>query len=257
MQAHFKLGIFKLPQGVQVPPLTCEFCRSRRSCQPTLTNDFLLRPTNIVNASAEFRADSLVDSGAILITRFKTFRDDAERHRLFKNYIREHHKSWETFAHKNHHDVKAEDLILVTGRDMTEDFAMLAFSQNEAGFQVQFGAEATNVASGSVFLWCSRHPKMSTFQNHGPQATDPAAHDSATVFERNDMPRYKQCVFLRGYRIRRRMAFFPWPIKAGAGPHDLGPGHRDEPEGFLLTENYSDAEAPGKKTYTSSVSESC
>ena len=40
---------------------------------------------------------------------------------------------------------------------------------------------------------------------------------------------YNQCVFIRYYTMRKRLGI-PKVIKAGAGPHDLGPGGREDEE---------------------------
>lgn len=39
---------------------------------------------------------------------------------------------------------------------------------------------------------------------------------------------YNQCVFVRYYTRRMKALVFPTVIKAGAGPHDLGSGGRDD-----------------------------
>jgi hypothetical protein len=41
---------------------------------------------------------------------------------------------------------------------------------------------------------------------------------------------YRQCTFVRGYRIRVRYRLWPKVIKAAAGPDDPPPGYDEDPE---------------------------
>jgi len=54
-------------------------------------------------------------------------REDAIRTKAFETYIRKHCDSWLEFAWANEIDVRLEDIIFVTGCDLTASWAMAAF----------------------------------------------------------------------------------------------------------------------------------
>jgi hypothetical protein len=128
--------------------------------------------------------------------------------------------------------------VLVTGFDMTKDFAMTAYS-NDASFESDLSisvpkrdsTSTTSVpthASASAFF--EVESSDSAYTNSGPQQCIPPS--SAQVLGRPSEPTSaepvsngcNQCVFLRYYTIRKRLGLFPVLIRAAAGPHDLGPG---------------------------------
>jgi len=67
------------------------------------------------------------DRGAALVTRHQTISEDASLETAFEVYTKRHYKSWVEFArHKQYgNDVRP---FLVSGFDMTRDFAMVAYS---------------------------------------------------------------------------------------------------------------------------------
>ena len=76
--------------------------------------------------SASFKC-SKNSKGAFLSLPFNGMRKDAILTKAFEAYIREHCDSWLKFAITNYHDVRFEDIILVTGCDLTSSWAMAAF----------------------------------------------------------------------------------------------------------------------------------
>ena len=56
--------------------------------------------------------------GAALVTKYPTYRGNAQLESTFKGYTKRHYDSWVTFAHTAGHgdDIKS---VLVTGVDMT------------------------------------------------------------------------------------------------------------------------------------------
>ena len=83
--------------------------------------------------------------GAFLSLPFNGVRKDAILTKAFEAYIRKHCDSWLEFAVANYHDVRLEDIILVTGCDLTSSWAMAAFVHSlnpELSLNVQIsGAE--------------------------------------------------------------------------------------------------------------------
>ena len=172
--------------------------------------------------------------GAALVTKYPTYRGDAQRESTFKAYTKRHYDSWVTFARAAGHgdDIKP---ALVTGVDMTRDFAMMAYSNNGASMRSEFTTSVPMVASASASVWGTWRTEGLVHTNCGPQlccppsptrTTDPtpSRHSDAETIP----DEYNQCVFVRYYTMRKRALIFPTVIRAAAGPHDLGPGGHDD-----------------------------
>jgi len=166
-----------------------------------------------------------------------------------------------------HGDVKP---VLVTGVDLTRDFAMMSYSNDGENLTAEFKVSASGVPfpwgawgkPGAVYTNCGpgprrppsgtqtvdpEHPIAQTADteppiapgsNQGPpiaQTADPEPsttqtmdlEPSASGHMDTDPEVYHQCIFVRYYTVRKRLGI-PKIIKAGAGPHDLGPGSRDD-----------------------------
>ena len=176
--------------------------------------------------------------GAALVTKYPTYREDVELESLCKAYVKRHYEAWVTFAYDTGH---SDDLkpVLVTGVDMTRDFAMMAYSNNGVSLASEFRVSAPMVASVSASAWGTWRTEGLVHTNCGPQlcsppplaqTTDPIPSGTGNSGTETVPDEYNQCVFVRYYTIRKRALMFPTVIKAAAGPHDLGPGARDGEE---------------------------
>ena len=171
------------------------------------------------------------DQGAALLTKHLTYREDVQRKRTFEGYTKEHYKSWVDFARDTGHPNGIKP-VLVTGVDMTRDFAMMSCSDGDdlndltAGFTTSPpGASVwgTWQTTGMVYTNCGPQPCRPSSPT---QTVDPAS--SSNSHPETVSSEYNQCVFIRYYTMRTRLGI-PRVIKAAAGPHDLGPGgHNDE-----------------------------
>lgn len=154
--------------------------------------------------------------GAALVTRYHIFRQDAVGN--FDKYVKKHYASWVTFAQEHGHgDVKP---VLVTGVDRTKDFAMLSYSRASSDndeLRAEFTIPVPEVAS--TFVWGTWHTTGFIHKTCGPQLSGGNRAEPGSDW-------YDQCVFVRYSTIRKRMGI-PKVIKAGAGPHNLGPGSRE------------------------------
>ena len=168
------------------------------------------------------------DQGAVLLTKHPIYREDVQLGRAFEEYTKEHHNSWVVFARERGHpnDIKP---VLVTGVDMTRDFAMVAYSNYGDDLTVEF----TISAPGVVSPWGTWRTPGVVYKNCGPQLCRPPSSTQAADLASSSnshaqavSDEYHQCVFVRYYAMRRRLGI-PRIIKAAAGPHDLGPGSRD------------------------------
>ena len=146
--------------------------------------------------------------GAALITKYPTHREEIERGGRFVDYIKQHYESWVDFARKQGHE---EDVrpILVTGVDLTREFAMVAYSDNKTSTECEFSTTLPGVASTSISLWGSWHTSGLVHKNCGP---DPSRQrrglDDRPAPESEIPDEYTQCVFIRYYTIIEK-AFIP------------------------------------------------
>lgn len=171
------------------------------------------------------------DRGAALVTRYPTFCEDSLLESTFKTYTVRHYKSWVEFAcHKRFGDDVRP--VLISGVDMTRDFAMVAYLNKGVSYESRPIIEVPMFASDPTSFRGTWHTRCLAHTNHGPQQTSPS------LFRRvgyNPFPSqlegtgstatgFTQCVFVRYYTMRSRGPLFPKVLKASAGPHDLGPG---------------------------------
>ena len=101
-------------------------------------------------ASASFRCRRN-KSGAFLSLPFNANSVDAIRTKAFETYIRKHCDSWLDFAVINDLDVRMEEIILVTGCDLTSSWAMAAFV-NPSNLEISLGMRASEAGIAS-FQW--------------------------------------------------------------------------------------------------------
>jgi hypothetical protein len=196
--------------------------------------------STMLSAGAEFAFNASRSAGACLITRFKTISKDAEfvghlRLSFLRNY-----KSWLAFAQERDPDIQLSDLRLVTGIDLTKDWAMLAYSENNNDFTASFQvSDPAQAGSAGLSAWGSWKASTSVHNNWGPQEVDEESDGGRQpVTDSQDSAGqsasgFTQCVFYRGYRMRTRGLGKLWPdvMKAAAGPEDLGSGERSPEHG--------------------------
>jgi len=171
------------------------------------------------------------DQGAALLTKYSTYREDAELGRVFEVYTKEHYDSWVAFARKRGHpdDIKP---VLVTGIDLTRAFAMMSYLSDGDDPTAEFKTSTPGVPSP----WGAWRTAGVVHTNCGPQscrrptsAQSAAETSSGSSHTETISDGYNQCVFIRYYTVRKRLGI-PRVIRAAAGPHDLGPGKRDDEE---------------------------
>ena len=186
------------------------------------------RHHRFMEPGASFSFELTEKQGAALVTKYRTYREDIELESAFEEYTKRHYDSWVTFARNARHgnDIKP---VLVTGVDMTRDFAMIAYSNNSTHLSSEFTTSVPLLASASASAWGTWHTQGLVHTNCGPQlCSPPSSPDALDLYTSNGTQvdatpnEYNQCVFIRYYTLRRRALMFPKVIKAAAGPHDPG-----------------------------------
>lgn len=199
--------------SMAVPLCVCNLCLTG--------NHRLIGRASAVEPGVEIAFELTSKQGAALITKHPTYREDIERQLTFKNYAKKHYQSWVDFSKEHGHgdDIRP---ILVTGVDLTREFAAVAYSDNQTQARCEFSAAVPTVASASLSLWGSWRTGGLIHTSCGP---DPVlaiqggrSSSDGPVLEPAIPDEYNQCVFIRYYTIRRRL-FIPQVVKAGAGPH--------------------------------------
>ncbi|KAF9779015.1 hypothetical protein BJ322DRAFT_469667 [Thelephora terrestris] len=163
------------------------------------------------------------ERGAILITSHPTYRIDVERMHRAEEYTKRYYASWVEFARaKGHGDVAP---ILVTGVDLTKQWASLVYSDVKARTGCDFSVAPVDNLPGTWGSWrivgspvhtnCGpqwshRRPPAPNVQNMGGSLTSASSPPED----------YSECVFIRYITFRRRF-LIPRLFKAGAGPHRL------------------------------------
>ena len=183
------------------------------------------------NSTISFRLTGR--QGAALVSKYRTFREDIQPAGTFEKYAKEHYSSWVAFAREAGHGNDINP-VLVTGVDRTRDFAMMSYSSDDDDLRSEFTISISGVDSASA--WGSWHTTGFVFTNCGPQSCRPPSSTQPMELppagdNNTDIGPdwYNQCVFVRYYTVRKRLGI-PRVIKAGAGPHDLGPGSRQDGE---------------------------
>ena len=175
---------------------------------------------------------------------------------VFEEYIRDNVVSWFSWSQRHgfREVERMEDLILVTGRTLVHSWAAAAFlgrtetaeislfqtptlaqtlARAQTPTQAQTPAPAQMLAkSESSFEFSDRRgdvePHCSRF--------DPVRSPCCTRLSRTDIllldrkkissPTLDQCVFIRGFRAKKRLFFLPTHIRAAAGPRPDEPDNR-------------------------------
>ena len=185
------------------------------------------------------------DQGAALLTKHPTYKEDVQLERAFGGYTIEHYNSWVAFARECGHpdDIKP---VLVTGVDMTRDFAMISYWNNGDDLAAEFTVSAPSLTSP----WGRWRTPGVVYTNCGPQSCRPPstlhtvdlASSGGDAHPESVSDEYRQCVFIRYYTMRKRLGI-PRVIKAAAGPHDLGPGNRDNGGSPLEAQSNSNSDS--------------
>jgi hypothetical protein len=141
---------------------------------------------------------------------------------VFKEYMRRNYRSWVRFGWENYHSVDYDNLVFVTGVDLTSSCSMLAYAKNSTEMNASFSLDAAVFGSASLSAWKDRiHPERSWLSSGSDDylasLSLPAPSPVLTPVG-SGAPLPRQCVFLRGWRSRLRRA--PTKLEGGAGPDD-------------------------------------
>ena len=171
---------------------------------------------------ANFSFKLIGDRGAALTTRHQTYNEDSQLDSEFKEYTKRHYKSWVKFARDKKYGKNLRP-VLVSGFDMTKDFAMMAYSNNSTSGQSNATSSTPMFGPPPASGWGVWLTECTPYVKHGPQQLRPPGLPSLkSKATESRSTEFNQCVFVRYYTMREGL--FPKVIRANAGPHDLGSG---------------------------------
>jgi hypothetical protein len=134
---------------------------------------------------------------------------DAYRPSIFKEYMLRHSDSWVKFGQVNGHSVDYENLIFVTGVDLTHSYDMLTYATSSKQKNASFDLTVGPLGGASLSAWRSGRRPCNLWPRSQPG------------IPQGSSPRPRQCTFLRGWRLRSRLGLVE-KLQGGAGPHELG-----------------------------------
>jgi hypothetical protein len=174
-------------------------------------------------------------AGAGLLTKYRTCDEIAVQLSSFKRLMVRQCKSWLRFAHRKNYEVELQDLILVTGVSLTQDWALFAYdsvSEREVTIKLEVASLGSSISAG---LWGHWRSEQCIHTNHGPMQleSERLASSSLTSVGIEPQAEDNQCVFIGGYRVRFRIApRLAFLMRAAAGPHIPDIGDDEDESGF-------------------------
>ncbi|KAH9052633.1 hypothetical protein EDB87DRAFT_401241, partial [Lactarius vividus] len=179
----------------------------------------ILRPDNFCSAGVALESDELGQfatrprdpgevsfscrehQGAVLYLPTQAERKNTLVSQDFGRWMIEHIDVWFAWSHRQGLEIaQMEDIVLVTGADRTQSWANIAFLGGQADVRASFGVEVDHSRINWQF---SPERKMGAMWNWGPSG--------------ENLPE-EQCIFFRGFRVRKRAILGP-KLKAAAGPN--------------------------------------
>ncbi|KLO14144.1 hypothetical protein SCHPADRAFT_329866 [Schizopora paradoxa] len=138
-------------------------------------------------------------SGASLIKKYRATDEKAAYPNVLKRHFEECVESVFEFATRRNHPItNLHNIILVTGRVMTGDWATIAFHNRSQDMNIAFQINAP-VAGASFSLWGKWSEEITFPRKIGPR------RQGATITD-DEEPAFNQCIFIETYRMYTR----PW-----------------------------------------------
>ena len=188
-----------------------------------------------ISAGASVSLECHSQRGAALVTKGHAVRHDAIAKGPFSKHMLAHCKSWLSYANDElQRDIALRDLILVTGCDLTKEWATAVFNETGRAASIAFEVDA-QVASANLGFWGRWSGTTSvphrTWPSIPPSPLSTIGKPSVDPYFSTDTADWTQCVFIRGYRVERRFRIGPKGMKAAAEPVDLPKDRTPSPTG--------------------------
>jgi hypothetical protein len=209
------------------------------------------------------------ECGAILATPDSIRSRDARKRKHYERYMIDNVDSWHAFTMHMGYPVRLEDLMLVTGVDLTKSWSTVVFTERQmegaVGLEVDY-ATVGGLKLASSFRWKNTEQAL---VNWGPQPeqdmrvsssggssdgrSTPDASASSLAGSTSPLNRKEdQAIFIRRLRVKKRVLFRGLKIMANAEPGDLSDDEPDSSDdsGSLFTINRSPEHADVRRSLT-------
>ncbi|KAI9456874.1 hypothetical protein BJY52DRAFT_536657 [Lactarius psammicola] len=159
--------------------------------------------------------------GAVLCLPIQAKGKDTVASADFGKWIIKHIDRWFVWARQLGLEInRMEDIILVTGTHRTRSWTNVAFPGGQEDAQASFRAKVDHRGGIVALNWqFSSERNRGVVLNHGPDGTD--------------LPE-DQCIFIRGFRVTRKLKILPPRLKGAAGPNPDSEGYDEEPDAELM-----------------------
>ena len=157
----------------------------------------------------------------------------------FREWIATHIESWFALTQKYRLGIRMEDILLVTGCHRTKSWSNIAFNEVRAGAQFSLGVDVAGALGARINWRVSRLTIPGALHNHGPNGevclTDCKGHRILKTHDVliQNLPE-NQCIFVRGFRVKRTVFGTIQQIKGAAEPKP-DPRGMDEPEKEVIS----------------------
>ncbi|KAH9049753.1 hypothetical protein EDB83DRAFT_1384873 [Lactarius deliciosus] len=175
----------------------------------------------------EFTFSCPKEQGAVLCLPIPATRNDTVAREAFGKWMIKHIDGWFAWARKLELGIVwIKDIVLVTGTHRTRSCINVAFParrEDKEDAQASFRAK---VDHRGAINWQVSHNRGAVL-NRGPDG--------------EDLPE-DQCIFIRGFRVTRKLKLLPLKLKGAAGPNPDPEGYNEEPDAEDMPIEGSDAE---------------
>lgn len=143
------------------------------------------------------------ERGAALILRYEALREDTLYGNFFKKHMLKYYRQWYNFALTEcYRDIRICDLILVTGCDLTPQWATAIYVRNNQEINAASRAQVRSVAEVKFSLSAASRTLYSNTRRGPSQALHQQDRDE-TQNDRKTLVN-NQCIFIRGIYIKDR-----------------------------------------------------
>ncbi|KAF8264370.1 hypothetical protein EI94DRAFT_1703308 [Lactarius quietus] len=179
-------------------------------------------PRHLISDPGEVVFSCTENPGAVLSLPIEAKQENTVVREDFGKWMIKHIDQWFAWTQGLGLEInKMEDIVLLTGTDRTKSWANVAFLGGQADARVSFGVEATHTETHTKINW----------------QFSPERKTGATVWHRGpsgeNLPE-DQCIFIRGFRVRKRMIWWH-KLRAAAGPNPDPKDDDSEPEATLIS----------------------
>ncbi len=178
--------------------------------------DLKLCHSAFLEAGVTVKVQGSGKQGAALMTKYPAKRQDAECELDLGKYMLLNYETWLLFLRDDlGRNIQLCDLVLVTGCNLTADWATATFLESSDNASISFAVGDSSIGLAPISLSNSSQYSVYVPHKFGP--------DSSTLRlpQDNSEPNRNQCIFIRSFRVKKNPIWKLRIIKASSRPHQL------------------------------------